>query len=156
MSEESYHTKLSYQAFYTRNNQNHSYWIKLLLYRSFSEMMENKIEFYKVLEDWVRKSELFTCFCFVYTCTFSFHASIPGNTDEWNFQKWLWIYPASLIAPMAFSLIRPVVSSLINTISGKEVMRARKGKEGEILPLLALTWMIRVLEKRYHNSRESK
>ena len=57
---------------------------------------------------------------------------------------------------MAFSLIRPVVSSLINAISGKEVMRAGQGKEGEILPLLALTWMIRVLEKRYHNSRESK
>ena len=57
---------------------------------------------------------------------------------------------------MAFSLIRPVVSSLINAISGKENMRAGKGKEGEILPLLALTWMIRVLEKRYHNSRESK
>ena len=34
---------------------------------------------------------------------------------------------ASLIATMASSLIKPVTFLLLNAISGKEIMRARKG-----------------------------
>ena len=36
---------------------------------------------------------------------------------------------ASLVAPMASSLIEPVPSSLTNALSGKGVIRARKGQE---------------------------
>ena len=47
-----------------------------------------------------------------------------------------------MITPAAASLtssqIQPVAFSLINAISGKEVMRAGKVQECEILPLLAL------------------
>ena len=54
----------------------------------------------------------------------------------------------SLIAPVFFSLMQPVTSSLINAISGK-------GQEGGFLPLLALPLMIKVLGKvvrrRYNN-----
>ena len=35
---------------------------------------------------------------------------------------------ASLIAPMASSLIQPVASSLINAITGKGVIRSKKGQ----------------------------
>ena len=47
---------------------------------------------------------------------------------------------ASLIALMAFSLMQPLASSLINVITGK-------GQEGGFVPLLALTLMIKVLRK---------
>ena len=60
---------------------------------------------------------------------------------------------ASLIAPMASSLIQPVASSLINFISEKGVMKAEKGLEGGFLPLVALSLMIKVLEKRFYKSR---
>ena len=38
-------------------------------------------------------------------------------------------------------------SLLRNAISGKGAMRARKGKEGGVLPLLALPLMMKVLGK---------
>ena len=48
---------------------------------------------------------------------------------------------ASLMAPMAFLLIKRVASLLMNAITGKGVKRAGKGQEG------ALTLMIKVLGK---------
>ena len=63
--------------------------------------------------------------------------------------------PASLIAPMASSLIQHVASSSsINAISGKRVMKAGKSQESGFLTLLALTLMIKVLEKE--NTREGR
>ena len=57
----------------------------------------------------------------------------------------------AMIKTMAASLIQPVASSLINSITGK-------GQERGFLPLLALSLMIKVLEKgvrragrRYNN-----
>ena len=47
---------------------------------------------------------------------------------------------ASLIAAMASSLVQPVTSSLKNAITGK-------WKEGGFFPLLALTLMMKTLEK---------
>ena len=44
---------------------------------------------------------------------------------------------ASLIALIAFSLIQPLASSLINDISRDGVVKSRKGQEGGILLLLA-------------------
>ena len=52
-----------------------------------------------------------------------------------------------LIVSMASSLIQPVASSLVNAITGKGVMRARKGQESGILPLLTLPLMMKVLEE---------
>ena len=51
---------------------------------------------------------------------------------------------ASLMALFS-SLIQTVASLLINAMSEKGVMRARKGHEGEILPLLALALMMKVM-----------
>ena len=49
----------------------------------------------------------------------------------------------ALMAPVTSSkiasLIQPVVSSLINAIAVKGVRRARKGKEGGILPILIVS-----------------
>ena len=36
---------------------------------------------------------------------------------------------ASFIASMAYSLIQPVASSMINTVTGKGVMRAEEGQK---------------------------
>ena len=55
---------------------------------------------------------------------------------------------ASLIATTAFSLIQPSVSSLINTISGKGVMRLEKRKKCGYLLLLTLLLMMKILGKR--------
>ena len=44
---------------------------------------------------------------------------------------------ASLIALIAFSLIQPLASSLINDISRERVVKTRKEQEGGILLLLA-------------------
>ena len=52
---------------------------------------------------------------------------------------------ASLIATMAFSLIQPVASSLVNAITREGVRRTGKGQEGGSFPLLARTLMIKVL-----------
>ena len=48
---------------------------------------------------------------------------------------------------MASSLIQPMDSSLINAITGKRVVRARRGQEGGFIPLLALPLMMKVLGK---------
>ena len=53
----------------------------------------------------------------------------------------------SLIARMAFSLIQLLAFSLINPITGKGVMRPKKGEEGRFLPLLALPLTMKVLRK---------
>ena len=50
-----------------------------------------------------------------------------------------------LTAPIASSLIQPVVDSLINAISGKVVMRPEKRWETEFLPLLTLPLMIKAM-----------
>ena len=44
-----------------------------------------------------------------------------------------------MMAPMAASFIAPMASSLINSISGKGIVRLRKGQEGGFPPLLAFT-----------------
>ena len=54
---------------------------------------------------------------------------------------------ALLTSLMPFSLIQSVASSFINAISGKRVIRARKGQVGGIHPLLALPLMMKILEK---------
>ena len=54
---------------------------------------------------------------------------------------------ALLIAPMASALIQPVTFSLMNTISGKGVMRAGKEQEGGFQQSLALPIMMKVLGK---------
>ena len=54
---------------------------------------------------------------------------------------------ASLIAPTSSSPIQPVVSSLIDAITGKGVMRAGKGQEGIFLLLLMLPLMMKVMKK---------
>ena len=52
---------------------------------------------------------------------------------------------ASLIAPMVYSLIQPLDSSLINAITGKEVRRAGKGQECGLLQLLAAPSVLKVM-----------
>ena len=52
-----------------------------------------------------------------------------------------------LLATIAASLIAPMASSLVITITGKRVIRAGKEQEGGILPLLALPLMMKVLGK---------
>ena len=54
---------------------------------------------------------------------------------------------ASLIAPMTSSLIQPLAFSLTNAISRKWVMRTVKGQEGRFLPSLALSLIIKFLER---------
>ena len=54
---------------------------------------------------------------------------------------------------MVSSLIQSVVSSLINAISGKGVTRAGKGQEGGILPLLALSLMMKFMEKELQEQK---
>ena len=54
---------------------------------------------------------------------------------------------ASLVAPIASSLIQPADSSLINGIFGK-------GQKGVFLPLLPLPLMMRVLGKRVRTAGE--
>ena len=53
----------------------------------------------------------------------------------------------SMIASIAYLVIQPVLSSLVNAISGKGVMRAGKGRESGVLPVLALSLMMKVLGK---------
>ena len=55
---------------------------------------------------------------------------------------------------MDFSLIQPVGPSLINAISRKGITRAGKEQEGEILPLLALTWMMKAMSGRRYNKMD--
>ena len=58
-----------------------------------------------------------------------------------------------MIAPMASLFIQPVVSSLINAISGKGVTRAGKGQESGFLPLLALPLMMKAMGNRFIRAR---
>ena len=60
---------------------------------------------------------------------------------------------ASSIEPMTFPLIQLVAFSLRNSISGKDVMRAGKGQEGEFLPSSALPLMMKSSGKRSQKSR---
>ena len=55
---------------------------------------------------------------------------------------------------MDFSLMQPAGPSLINAISRKGIRRAGKGQEGEILPLLALTWMMKAMSGRGYNKMD--
>ena len=54
---------------------------------------------------------------------------------------------ASLIIPIASSLTVAMTSLLINTRTGKEVMRAEKGGKGGFLSLLVSLLMMKVLGK---------
>ena len=54
---------------------------------------------------------------------------------------------ASLIIPIASSLIVAMTSLLINTITRKEVMRAEKGGKGGFLSLSVSLLMMKVLGK---------
>ena len=54
---------------------------------------------------------------------------------------------ALLIALMASSLVQPVVSSLINVITRKRVLRPGVGQQSRFLPLLALPLLMKVLGK---------
>ena len=60
----------------------------------------------------------------------------------------------SLRAPMASSLLKPAVSSLIYTITGKGIMRAGKGQEGRFLQLLAIPLTTKVLKKESQEQQE--
>lgn len=59
-----------------------------------------------------------------------------------------------MIAPTASSLIQFVASSLINSISGKGIVRLRKGREGGFLPLLASPLIMKVLGKEMQYQEE--
>ena len=71
------------------------------------------------------------------------HLLIDGATETVKFEikKWedrflgavMSPVAALLIAPMAFSLVQPATSSLINGIAKKGLMRSGKGQEGEFL-----------------------
>ena len=62
---------------------------------------------------------------------------------------------ASFIAPMASLLIQPVVSSLINAISGKRVMRAKKNTRLESY-FISITFNDEsYVWKKSHNGRKS-
>ena len=58
---------------------------------------------------------------------------------------------ASFIASMAYSLIQPVASSMIITITGKGVMRAAEGQKGGFL-LIAIPLKMKVLGKRFRTA----
>ena len=58
------------------------------------------------------------------------------------------------MAPMAASFIAPMASSLINSISGKGIVRLRKGREGGFLPLLASPLIMKVLGKEMQYQEE--
>ena len=60
----------------------------------------------------------------------------------------------SLIALMASSLLKPTVSSLIYTITGKGIVRAGKEQEGGFLPLLAIPLTTEVLKKESREQQE--
>ena len=60
----------------------------------------------------------------------------------------------SLIATMASSLLKPAVSSLIYTITGKGIMRAGKRQEGRFLQLLAIPLTTEVLKKESQEQQE--
>ena len=61
---------------------------------------------------------------------------------------------ASLIALIAFSLIQPLASSLINDISRDGVVKSRKGQEGGILLLLAKPLIMKLWEKDSEGKEE--
>ena len=52
-----------------------------------------------------------------------------------------------MMAPMSSSLIQPVASSMMNAVTGKGVMRARKRHENRLRPLFTLPLMMKVLGK---------
>ena len=55
---------------------------------------------------------------------------------------------ASLIAPMASSLMQPVVALFINDISEKGIMGEGKEQKDGYLPLLALPLMIKPIPRK--------
>ena len=63
---------------------------------------------------------------------------IDGTTEKvkHEIKKQECVFLCAMMIPMAFSLIQPVASSLINPITGK-------GQEGRFLPLLALPLMMK-------------
>ena len=55
----------------------------------------------------------------------------------------------AMIAPMAFPLMQPVASLVINAITGKGAIKAGKGQKGGSLPsLLALHLMVKAITGR--------
>ena len=62
-------------------------------------------------------------------------------------------YDCFIVAPMDFSLIQNVTSLLINTISGKGVMRTGKGQGDGFVLLLALSLIMKVLGKEVTRAR---
>ena len=61
---------------------------------------------------------------------------------------------ASLIAPMASSLIQLVVSSLINATTGKGVRKEGKGQKGGFLPLLVAPLILKAVFGRGYNKMD--
>ena len=59
-----------------------------------------------------------------------------------------------MMASMASLLMQSVASSVINAITGKGVMRAGKGQEGEILPLLAAPLILKAIIGRGYNKMD--
>ena len=57
------------------------------------------------------------------------------------------LLPTLSIAHMASSFIQPVAFSLINGITGKGAIRSGKRQECGIIPLLALSLMVKALGK---------
>ena len=65
------------------------------------------------------------------------------ETEKYKIKKMTDDLPATIAA----SLIAPTAFSLINAITERRVIRAGKGQEGGILPLVALSLMMKVLGK---------
>ena len=70
------------------------------------------------------------------------------KVDFLNLWLWLSTYDCFSDSTYDFVLDASCASSLINVKTGKGVMRAEKGKEDEILSLLALFLIMKVLGKR--------
>ena len=72
----------------------------------------------------------------------------PTETVKKKIKKQNCGFLDAMMAPMVASLIAPVSSSLTNAISEKRVMGAEKEQEDGIIPLLSLSLVMKVLEKR--------
>ena len=86
---------------------------------------------------------------------------VANKTVKHEIRKWeggllgvmMLTLAAWLIPSMPFSLIKPVVPSLINAITGKGVMRAGKGLECRFLPVSTFSLNFGLLRKRATRSR---